>query len=73
VREALDRADAAGAAVAAHTLKGAVGNLRAPKAFRAAERLETVSREGNLQESRTAYAAAEREIADLLTTFHAVP
>jgi signal transduction histidine kinase/DNA-binding response OmpR family regulator len=73
VREALDRADAAGAAVAAHTLKGAVGNLRAPKAFRAAERLETVSREGNLQESRTAYVAAEREIADLLTTLRAAP
>ena len=68
VRDALDRADTAGAAVAAHTLKGAVGNLPAPKAFSAAERLETLAREGNLAEARTAHAVAEREIADLLNS-----
>jgi signal transduction histidine kinase/CheY-like chemotaxis protein len=66
VREALARGDATGVAVAAHTLKGAVGNLPARAAFDAAERLEAVAREGNLEEARTAYAVAEREIADLL-------
>ena len=71
VRDALDRVDATGVAVAAHTLKGAVGNLPAPKAFTAAERLEMVAREGNLGDARTAFAVAEQEIADLLTTLRA--
>jgi hypothetical protein len=52
LRAALDRADAAGVAVAAQTLKGAIGNLPARKAFRAAERLEMLAREGNLVENR---------------------
>jgi signal transduction histidine kinase/DNA-binding response OmpR family regulator len=73
VRDALDRVDATGVAVAAHTLKGAVGNLPAPKAFTAAERLEMVAREGNLGDARTAFAVAEQEIADLLTTLRAAP
>ena len=66
-RDALDRADAAAAATAAHTLKGAVGNLPARTAYDAAERLESLAREGNLDEARTAYAAVERAMADLLT------
>ena len=71
MRDALDRADATSAAVAAHTLKGAVGNLPARAAFGAAERLETLAHEGNLEEARIAYAVAEREIADLLTMLRA--
>jgi signal transduction histidine kinase/DNA-binding NarL/FixJ family response regulator len=73
VRDALDRADAGGAAVAAHTLKGAVGNLPAPAAFGAAERLETLAHDGNLEEARMAHAVAEREIAKLLTMLRASP
>jgi signal transduction histidine kinase/FixJ family two-component response regulator len=71
VRDALDRADAAGVTGAAHTLKGAVGNLPARTAYDAAERLETLAQEGNLEEARAAYAVAEREIADLLTVLRA--
>ena len=71
MRDALDRADATGVAAAAHTLKGAVGNLPARKAFSAAERLETLAREGYLGEARSAYAVVEQEIADLFTTPHA--
>ena len=67
MRDALDRADATSAAVAAHTLKGAVGNLPARAAFGAVERVETLAHEGNLEEASVAYAVAEREIADLLT------
>ena len=73
VRDALDRADATSAAVAAHTLKGAVGNLPARAAFGAAERLETLAHEGNLEEASIAYAVAEREIADLLTVLRVAP
>ena len=65
-RAALDRADPTGVAVAAHTLKGSVGNLPARKAFDAVEHLEMLAREGDLGKLRIAYAAAEREIADLL-------
>jgi signal transduction histidine kinase/DNA-binding response OmpR family regulator len=66
-RDALDRADLAGAAAAAHTLKGAVGNLPQRTAYDAAERLEALARDGNLGEARTAYATVERVLADLLT------
>lgn len=72
VRDALDRADGPSAAVAAHTLKGAVGNLSARAALGAAERLEMFAHEGNLEEARIAHAVAEREIADLLATLRAV-
>jgi signal transduction histidine kinase/DNA-binding response OmpR family regulator len=71
VRNALERADATSAAVAAHTLKGAVGNLPARTAFGAAERLETLAYAGNLEEARMAYAVTEREIVDLLTRLRA--
>ena len=71
VRDALDREDGPGTAVAAHTLKGAVGNLPARAAFGAAERLETFAHEGNLEEARIACAVTEREIADLLTILRA--
>jgi signal transduction histidine kinase/DNA-binding NarL/FixJ family response regulator len=73
VRDALDRADAIGAAVAAHTLKGAVGNFPARTAVAAAERLEMLAHEGNLEAARIAYAETEREIADLLTMLRAAP
>jgi signal transduction histidine kinase/DNA-binding NarL/FixJ family response regulator len=65
VGDALDRSDVAGLANAAHTLKGAVGNLPARAAFDAAERLETLARAGNLREARIAYRVCEQEIADL--------
>jgi signal transduction histidine kinase/DNA-binding response OmpR family regulator len=73
VRDALGRADATGAAVAAHTLKGAVGNLQARTAFDAVERLEALTHHENLEEANIAYAVAEREIANLLTMLRAAP
>jgi len=39
----------------------------------AAERLETLAREGKLGEARTVYAVAEREIADLLIVLRVAP
>jgi signal transduction histidine kinase/ActR/RegA family two-component response regulator/HPt (histidine-containing phosphotransfer) domain-containing protein len=65
VRAALDRVDAPGAATAAHTLKGAVGNLPGRAAYEAAARVEALAREGNLAEARAACAAVERVLADL--------
>jgi signal transduction histidine kinase/CheY-like chemotaxis protein/HPt (histidine-containing phosphotransfer) domain-containing protein len=73
VRDALDGADAASAAVAVHTLKGAVGNLPVRTAFDAVERLETLVHEGHLEQARIAYAVAEREIVDFLTTLRVAP
>ena len=54
--------DAASLKLAAHTLKGAVGNFVAKPAFEAALRLETLARDGNLTGIRTAQAELEKEL-----------
>ena len=47
---------------AAHTIKGAVGNFAADRAFEAALKLETLGREGSLKHVESAFKDLEREI-----------
>jgi hypothetical protein len=51
---------------AAHTLKGCVGNFAARNAFTAAQRLELMGRDGNLDNGGEACVTLESELA-LLT------
>ena len=62
IAQAIDQQDAAGLKLAAHTLKGAVGNFVAKPAFEAALRLETLAKDGNLTGIRAAQAELEREL-----------
>jgi CheY-like chemotaxis protein len=63
--EAVDRQDAAGLRRLGHTIKGAVGLLGARTALTAAERVETMGREGNLAGAGEACAALEQELRDV--------
>ncbi|MCI0457432.1 MAG: response regulator, partial [Gemmataceae bacterium] len=62
VRAALERGQAGELARAAHTLKGAVGNLGATVAFQAALELETLGYGGDLSGARAALARLEGEL-----------
>jgi PAS domain S-box-containing protein len=50
---------------AAHTIKGSVGNFAAKSAFDAAQKLEELGREGNLDHAQEAFETLEREIERL--------
>jgi HPt (histidine-containing phosphotransfer) domain-containing protein len=50
----------------AHTLKGAVENFAAHPTAAAAQRLEILGRQGNMQEAKSAYASLETEITRLM-------
>lgn len=63
IHAAMQAGDAAALARAAHTLKGCVGNLGGSLAFEAARRLETLARNGQLQEAREAAPQLEDEVA----------
>ena len=63
IKEALRRGDAESLRMAAHALKGAVGNFAAKKALAAAQRLEIMGRDGNFDNAREAYKALESELA----------
>jgi CheY-like chemotaxis protein len=65
LREAIARDDGRAVQRVAHTLKGAVGSFGARVAFAAAQRLETMGREGNLTAAEGAYVALEESIACL--------
>ncbi len=62
IREALLRWDARRVQSAAHTLKGAVANFKAPAAREAAERVEFLGRAGDLAGAAEAYAGLEAEL-----------
>jgi len=64
--EAIQAEDAPSLQIAAHTLKGAVGNFAAKPAFEAALRLETLAKDGNFTEVLGAQAAVELELDRLL-------
>jgi two-component system sensor histidine kinase/response regulator len=56
---------------AAHTLKGSAGYLSAPGVFRAADKLETIARCGDLADADAACATLQletRELAEVLST-----
>jgi PAS domain S-box-containing protein len=63
IKEALRRGDAESLRMAAHALKGSVGNFAAQKALAAAQRLEIMGRDGNFDDAREAYKALESELA----------
>ncbi len=65
IREAVLRRDAKELERSAHTLKSAVGNFAAQKAMEAALELETMARDGDLNEAEKAYQALEQEIERL--------
>jgi HPt (histidine-containing phosphotransfer) domain-containing protein len=74
IRDAIARGDAPRLRIAAHTLKGAVGNLGACAAFEAALKLEMMGRAGDLCSAAGALAALEDTldrlepaVADLMT------
>jgi PAS domain S-box-containing protein len=64
-RAAVEQSDAAKLRLAAHTLKGAVGNFAAASAWEAAHRLETMGQCGDLTGAAEAIAALETELARL--------
>ncbi len=64
-RQAVRRRDAGALERAAHTLKSAMGNFGRRAAYRAADRLEQMGREGELDHAEEAFQALEREIERL--------
>jgi CheY-like chemotaxis protein len=72
IREAVARGDAARLRLAAHTIKGAVGNFRARRAFEEAERLEWMGRDGDLASAAVACAALEQHLTRLLVALTAL-
>jgi PAS domain S-box-containing protein len=65
IREAIACRDAPRLRLAAHTLKGSVGNFSAPRAFAAAWQLERMGRELDLARAEEAQTTLEREIQRL--------
>jgi HPt (histidine-containing phosphotransfer) domain-containing protein len=63
IKEAIHRGDANALARAAHALKGSVGNFAAKNAFAAAQRLETMGRNGELETAGDERIALESELA----------
>ena len=62
IKEAVRRGDAEALRIAAHTLKGSVGNFAAQKAFTASQRLENIGREGDLANAGEACVTLESEL-----------
>jgi len=65
IRQAVARRDARTLRQAAHTLKGAASHFGAELTCQAALRLETVAREGRLDQAPDALAGLESELARL--------
>jgi PAS domain S-box-containing protein len=65
IKEAVRRGDVEALRIAAHTLKGSVGNFAAKRAFAAAQRLEIMGRDGDLDKAGDARIALESELARL--------
>jgi two-component system, sensor histidine kinase and response regulator len=63
IKEAVRRGDAEALRIAAHTLKGSVGNFAAKQAFAAAQRLEIMGRDGDFDKAGEACKALESELA----------
>jgi HPt (histidine-containing phosphotransfer) domain-containing protein len=65
VREAVTAGDGQAIERAAHSLKGALGNLGAPAALEAAHRLEELGQRRRLARARASCADLERELRRL--------
>jgi len=66
IRQAVDACSPENLERAAHSLKGSVGNFGAAPAFDAAARLETIGRDGQMDQAPSAMAALAKEM-DRLT------
>jgi HPt (histidine-containing phosphotransfer) domain-containing protein len=62
IRDAIAREDTAALRRAAHTLKGALSNLEAPAAYRAAVQFEATTKEENGAKVQAAYTKLEEAI-----------
>ena len=65
LKNAIDSGDAPIVERAAHTLKGSVGAFSAKKALETAFQLETMGRDGKLEEAATVYSKLEQEVEEL--------
>lgn len=65
IKNAIRCGDAGALGRAAHTLKGSVGNFATKNAFAAAERLEIMGRDGDLDNAGKAFMTLESELARL--------
>jgi len=63
IKRAIDRGDADALARASHALKGSVGNFAAKNAFAAAQRLETMGRNREIETAGAASIRLESELA----------
>ena len=63
IKEAIHRGDANALTIAAHALKGSVGNFAAKNAFAVAQRLETMGRNRELETAGEERIALESELA----------
>jgi two-component system sensor histidine kinase/response regulator len=66
IREAVRRRDAEALRIEAHTLKGSVGNFAAKQALAAAQRLEIMGRDGDLDKAGAACIALESQLTRLI-------
>jgi PAS domain S-box-containing protein len=66
INEAVRRGDAEALRIAAHALKGSIGNLRAKNAFEAAQRLEIMGRDRDLDNASEGHMTLELELARLI-------
>ncbi|PIZ47468.1 MAG: hypothetical protein COY42_08460 [Armatimonadetes bacterium CG_4_10_14_0_8_um_filter_66_14] len=66
-QDAVTRGEAEALTTAAHTLKGALGNLSAHAAYEAALQLEQLARSGDLTAAAAALIGVQREVARLST------
>jgi len=65
IKDAIRCGDAGALGRAAHTLKGSVGNFARKSAFAAAQRLEIMGRDGNLDKAGGVFRTLESELARL--------
>lgn len=65
LKKAIDNGDAQIVERGAHTIKGSVGTFSAKKALETAFRLETMGRNGNLEDAAAIYSKLEQEVQEL--------
>ncbi len=65
LKKAIENGDAPIVERAAHTIKGSVGTFSSKKAFETAFRLETMGRDGNLEDAVAVYSKLEQEVEEL--------
>ena len=66
IKAAIDSGDAEGLRTAAHTLKGAAGNMSAKKLFEAAMTLERLGAAGRIEAARAAWRTLSAEAVQVM-------